>query len=175
MHLLLIAPVLVLIVALFCANHPSTKTIVMTILLLCVFSTASAWTNVPEERIILQAPTGLSFSNIKKAYGELRISIDTRYSDWSRAMIENGDTSSVDIMFGIKAPSAEAMYCVSECGMSMDDSDLVLEEGCLEELEQFDDQNMPFVSNGTIVAQCICDYRIVVPCSERALSLCEMV
>lgn len=84
-------------------------------------------------------------------------------------MIENGDTSSVDIMFGIKAPSAKAECGVSVCGMSMDDSDLVLEEGYLEELEQFDDQNMPFVSNGTIVAQCICDYCIVVPCSEELL------
>ena len=85
MHLLLIAPIL-LLVALFCARHPSAKILGLTVLFLSMLGTASAWTNVPEERIILQAPTGISFSGITKADGELKISIDMRYSDWSRAM-----------------------------------------------------------------------------------------
>ena len=163
---LLIAPALVLLPAFFCAKHPIQRIIGMTMLLLCVTGTASALTDVLEERIILQAPAGITFSSISKADGELKIAIDTRNSDWSRAMIENGDTSSVDIMFGIKAPCAEAVCCVSACGMSMDDPD-ALEEEYSEEIRRFDDQGIPIVTNGTIVAQCISDYRIVVPCSEE--------
>lgn len=133
-------------------------------LLVCTLGAASAAgiQEVPEERIWWDAPGGMvcepHISN-----GQLKLTIDTRSTDWGYALLWSSDPSYVDVNVGIHAPAGAAYYAL-ECG-SEDNEEEILE--WLDDWDPDDYNDESIAKNGQMVAQCVNEYRVVKPYLEN--------
>lgn len=133
------------------------------VMLLCVSGAASAATihDVPESRISIRLPAGM-IAQAHTSAGRLNLTIDSKNTDWGRVLLQGNDTSYVDVVAGIKAPNG-AVYYVMESSSGNTEEDVL---SWLDDYECEDYSTGTLAENGQFVAQCINEYRIVMPYNE---------
>lgn len=133
------------------------------VMLLCVSGAASAATihDVPESRISIRLPAGMK-AQAQTSAGRLNLTIDSKKTDWGRVLLQGNDTSYVDVVAGIKAPNG-AVYYVMESSSGNTEEDVL---SWLDDYECEDYSTGTLAENGQFVAQCINEYRIVMPYNE---------
>lgn len=124
-------------------------------------ASAGSVQNVPKDRISVRMPVGME-ANVHTEDGLLRLTIDSRKTDWGRVLLQGNDPSAADVVVGIQPP-AGAVGHVMVCGSGNDDN------SALDWLDDEDPEDFPqytLAENGQTVAECVNDLRIVVPYNE---------
>ncbi len=133
-------------------------------ILLCVSGAASAANihDVPASRISVRLPAGMK-AQAHTSAGRLNLTIDSKNTDWGRVLLQGNDTSYVDVVAGIKAPNG-AVYYVMESNSGNTEEDVL---SWLDDYEPEDYSTGTLAENGQFVAQCVNDYRVVMPYNEN--------
>lgn len=133
------------------------------VMFLCVSGAASAASvhAVPASRISVRLPVGM-VAQAHTSAGRLNLTIDSKTTDWGRVLLQGSDTSYVDVIAGIKAPDG-ARYYVMECGSGNTEEDIL---SWLDDYESEDYSMGTLAENGQFVAQCVNDYRVIMPYNE---------
>ncbi len=115
------------------------------------------------DRFEAYLPGGMVTAYEHESAGELRITIDDLKTDWGRAMLYGYDSSAVDVDIRIEGP-ADAAYYVLTSGEEGDETERI------EELNEWDKEDYiegSLAANGMTVAQCVNEYRAVMPWAEE--------
>ena len=130
---------------------------------LCVSGAASAAGvhAVPASRISVRLPAGM-VAQAHTSDGSLNLTIDSQKTDWGRVLLQGSNTSYVDVIAGIKAPEG-AHYYVMECGSGNAEEEIL---SWLDDYESEDHSLGTLAENGQFVAQCVNDYRVIMPYNE---------